>query len=300
MSDLPEKQASGLPHAVIAYMLWGLLPLYMLFLKHVPAFELVGWRAIFTLPFCLVAIMVFRQQREVMAALRNPRALAVLCATSMFIGCNWLVYVLAIQGGHVLAGSLGYYINPLVNVLVGTIFLREKLSWRQWTAVALAGAGVSLLAWDARDMLGISMTLAISFSIYGLLRKLVPVGALPGLTIESIILAFPGIALVLWQSSLHGASSMGSDMGTDILLALSGFVTAVPLMLFAVAARRMDYSALGFIQFFTPTLVFLQGLFLYHEPLRPVQLVCFMAIWVAIAIFMWDLLVRRRVAVVVQ
>ena len=294
MSGLPEKQASGLPHAIASYLIWGLLPLYLMFLKHVPSFELIGWRAISTLVFCVIAVTALRQGGEIMAAVRNPRALATLCASAMFICCNWTVYTIAIQHGHVLAGSLGYYINPLVNVLMGTVFLREKLSRRQWSAVALAGAGASLLAWEAADMLAISLTLAFSFSMYGLLRKIVPVGVLPGLAIESIVLLPFAIGVLAWQSSANGSLAIGTDWLTVALLSASGLITGLPLMLFAVAARRMDYSTLGFIQYMTPTLVFLQGLFLYHEPLRPVQLACFVAIWTAIAIFMWDLLARRR------
>ena len=285
-----------MPHAVAAYLMWGLLPLYMVFLPHVPPFEFVGWRAVCTLPVCLMAMVIYRQGAEVLAAMRNFRVMAILCATAMFIACNWVVYVVAIQEGHVLAASLGYYINPLVNVLAGTLFLGEKLTSRQWAAVALAAAGVSLLAWDARDMLGISLTLAISFSSYGLLRKLVPVNSLPGLTIEALVLLPAAIGVLLWQSSTNGALSIGSDLTTDALLAGSGLITAIPLLLFAVAARRMDYSTLGFIQYLAPTLVLLQGLFLYHEPLRPVQLACFVAIWAAIGIFSWDLLARRRTA----
>lgn len=300
MSVSPEKPASGLPHALTAYLIWGLLPLYVAFLPHVPALEFVGWRAIFTIPICLLAVAISRQSDQLLAAVRNPRTLAVLCATALLIGCNWVVYILAIQEGHVLAASLGYYINPLVNVLAGTLFLGEKLTGKQWTAVALAAAGVSLLAWDARDMLGISLTLAISFSSYGLLRKMVPVSALPGLTIESVILLLPATGLLFWQSSLNGSLAIGKDLTTDLLLAASGLITATPLLLFAIAARRMDYSTLGFIQYVAPTLVFLQGLFLFREPLKLVQLACFVVIWAAIAIFTWDLLVRRRAAIVAR
>ena len=300
MSGLPEKQPSGLPHAIASYLIWGLLPLYLMFLSHVPSFELIGWRAVSTLIFCVIAVLMLRQRDEVIAAVRNPRVLATLCASAFFICCNWTVYTIAIQHGHVLAGSLGYYINPLVNVLMGTLFLGEKLSGRQWSAVALAAAGVSLLAWEAADMLAISLTLAFSFSLYGLLRKVVPVGALPGLTVESIILLPFAIGVLAWQSSENGSLAIATDLTTVVLLLSSGLITGLPLMLFAVAARRMDYSTLGFIQYMTPTLVFLQGLFLYHEPLRPVQLACFVAIWTAIAIFMWDLLARRRAAMAAQ
>lgn len=279
--------------AIGAYLIWGLLPLYLQLVREVPPFEFVGWRIIFTLPLCLMFIALRGQGADLAAALRNRAVMLRLAASSVFIGINWLIYIAAIQSGHIYAASLGYYINPLVNVLAGTLFLREKLSARQWIAVALASAGVSLLAWDAREMLWISLSLAVSFSAYGLVRKLTPVGSLPGLTIESAVLLLPAIGIAAYYAGLPAGSAFGRDIGSSLLLALGGVLTAVPLLLFAIAARRMDYSTLGFFQFIAPTMVFLLGLFLFHEPLRQVQLACFIAIWCAIAIFVWDLLARR-------
>lgn len=287
------KSPSGLPAALAAYFIWGLMPAYLIFVRHVPAFEFVGLRIIFTLPLCLLFLALRRQFAEFLAALRNPRAMLALTASALIIGGNWLIYIVAVQGGHVFAASLGYYINPIMNVLVGTLFLKEKLSARQWLAVALASAGVALLAWDARDMLWFSLSLALSFSVYGLIRKLAPVGSLPGLTIESLILLAPAIAIAWGSAQAHGGSSMAQGPGPALLIAFSGPMTAVPLLLFAVAARRMDYSALGFVQFLAPTMVFVEGLLLFREPLRQVQLACFVMIWIAIAVFIWDLLARR-------
>ena len=285
-----------MPMAVGAYLIWGFLPLYLMLVRAVPPFEFVGWRIIFTLPLCLLFIALRRQTGDLLAALRNPAVMVRLAVSSVLIGVNWLIYIAAIQAGHVFAASLGYYINPLVNVLAGTLFLREKLSVRQWVAVALATAGVSLLAWDAREMLWISLSLAVSFSAYGLVRKLTPVGSLPGLTIESGVLLLPAIAVAAYYAGLPAGSAFGRDPGSSLLLVLGGVLTAVPLLLFAIAARRMDYSTLGFVQFIAPTIVFLLGLFVFHEPLRQVQLACFVAIWCAIAIFVWDLLTRRNAA----
>ena len=292
----PRPPRGGLPFALGAYLIWGLLPLYLRLVHQVPPFEFVGWRILFTLPFCLLFIALRRQGADLRSALANRHVVLLLLASSVLIAINWLVYIAAIQQGHVLATSLGYYINPLVNVLLGTLFLRETLSRRQWLAVALAAAGVSLLAWGARDMLWISLTLAASFSAYGLVRKLAPVGSLPGLTIESGILLIPA-ALVVWHYASSPAGTVfGSDLKISLLIAASGVLTAVPLLLFALAARRMDYSALGFVQFLSPTLVFILGLTVFHEPLRPLQLGCFALIWSAIALFVWDLIARRRSA----
>lgn len=296
MNSFPPPAPSGLPHAVGAYLLWGLLPLYLSLLRAVPPFEFVGWRILWTVPVCLVIVILRRQGADVAQAIRNRKAIGLLSLSALLIGANWLVYIAAIQAGHFFAASLGYYINPLVNVLAGTVFLGEKLTQRQWIAVAIAAAGVSLLAWDAREMLGISLALAITFAAYGLVRKFAPVGSLPGLTIESALLLVPGIGILAWYARDGGALSFGGDVRTDLLIAASGIVTAVPLLLFAVAARRMDYSTLGFIQYLAPTIVFLLGLLVFDEPLKPAQLFCFIAIWTAIALFSLDLWSRRKPA----
>lgn len=294
MNSSPTHQRGGLPHAITAYAIWGLLPLYLLLLRHVPPFEFVGWRVIFTVPVCLIAVVLRQQWGMLRAAIRNWRTMGLLLVSALLIGSNWLVYIAAVQEGHVLAASLGYYINPLVNVLAGTMLLGERLTRKQWVAVALAAAGVSMLAWGARDMLGISLALAGTFCAYGLVRKLAPIAALPGLTIESTLLLLPAIGIVTWYATSPSGTALGHDIGTDVLVVASGIITAFPLLLFAVAARRMDYSTLGFVQFLTPTMAFLLALFVFGEPLRPVQLACFITIWVAIAIFTWDLISRRR------
>lgn len=294
MTREEPARTGGLPAAIGAYLIWGLLPLYLLLLRHVPAFELVGWRVIFTVPVCLLIVVASRQGKQLRAAIGNPRALAMLTASAAIIGINWVTYFFAIQGGHVFAASLGYYINPLVNVLAGTVFLKERLSRMQWVAVGIAAIGVSLLAWGARETLGISLALAISFAAYGLIRKLAPVESLPGLTIESLVLLLPASAIVGWYAMQPAGSNFGHGPGNDALIASSGVITAAPLLLFAAAARRMSYSALGFVQYLAPTIVFLLGVFVFGEPLRTVQLVCFLFIWTAIVLFSWDLWSRRK------
>jgi chloramphenicol-sensitive protein RarD len=270
-----------------------LLPLYLRLVHEVPPFEFVGWRTIFTVPVCLLIVAARRQYGEVLAALSNPRALGLLLLSAGLIGANWLIYVSAIQARQVFATSLGYYINPLMNVVAGTLFLGERLTARQWMAVAIASAGVSLLAWDARAMLGIALALATTFAAYGLVRRFAPVASLPGLTIETLLLLLPAAGIVAWQAANHGGTSFGTDVRTDFLLPLAGVLTAIPLLLFATAARRMDYTLLGFVQFLSPTIVFALGLFVFHEPLRQIQLVCFVLIWAAAALFVWDLWSRR-------
>lgn len=291
-----SPKASGLLPALGAYLTWGFLPLYLILVKSVPAFEFVGWRIIWTLPLCLAIVAVRRQFPELLAALRSPRSMLALLASAVLIGINWFVYIWAIMAGEVFATSIGYYLNPLLNVLLGTLVLGETLSRRQWLAVAIAGVAVLLLAAGAITSLWISLTLGFSFALYGLVRKQVAVGSLPGLTIESAILLLPAVGIAAYYAASPQGSAFGQDAWMSALIVLSGVLTAVPLLLFAIAARRMDYSTLGFIQYLAPTIVFFLGLFVFHQPLAPAKLASFVLIWVAVAIFVWDLLAKRRAA----
>ena len=293
-SPTPESRPSGLPAAFGAYLIWGFMPLYLILVAAVPPFEFVGWRIIWTLPICLMIVLFRKQMPDLLSAMSDVRSLKVLTASALLVGTNWLVYIWAIQNGHVYAASLGYYINPLVNVLLGTLVLGERLSRRQWIAVALAMGGIAVLAAGAVTTLWISLTLAFSFGTYGLLRKQVAVGSLPGLTIESAILLLPAAGVAWWYAAGPAGSSFFVSPSLSLLIVLGGFVTAIPLLMFAVAARRMDYSTLGFTQFLAPTIVFVLGLTVFGEELKPAQAICFALIWCAVAIFAWDLLAQRR------
>ena len=285
---------NGLPLALVAYTVWGFLPLYIGLLRAVPAFELVAWRVIFTVPLCLVIAAVRHQLGEVARALRDWRLLRLLLASALLIAINWVVYIASVNNGHIYAASLGYYINPLVNVVLGTVFLGERLNRLQWGAVVVAAIGVGILLAGARDTLAISLALGLSFALYGLVRKVAPLGSLPGLTIEAVLLLPLAVATTFWFAHGNGVSSFGHEPRTSLLLVGAGVLTAVPLLCFALAARRMDLSTLGFVQFLSPTIAFILGLTVFHEPLRPVQLASFVLIWAAIALFSWDLLRRRN------
>ena len=284
-----RARRDGLWAALGAYAIWGFIPLYLLLVSSVPPIELVAWRVLWTVPICLAIVALRRQWRDVRVALTDRRSLRTLLVSALLIGTNWLIYVFAILDGQVFAASLGYYINPLVNVALGTLLLGERLSRAKWIAVALAGAAVALLAAGALTTLGISVSLALSFGFYGLLRKRVAVGSLPGLTIESALLAMPALGVVAWYAASPAGSSFGADVGLSAAIAAGGVVTAVPLLFYALAARRMDYSTLGFIQFLAPTIVFVLGLTVFREPLEPLRLACFALIWTALAVFVWDL-----------
>jgi len=296
MSNTPttNSKPSGLPVALGAYTIWGFMPLYIMLVSSVPPFEFVGWRVIWTLPLCLLIVAVRRQFAELRRAFASPRSMLALLASATLIGINWFIYTWAIMQNQVYAASLGYYLNPLLNVLLGTLFLGERLSKLQWLAVAVAALAVAMLSAGALTTLWISVSLALSFGLYGLVRKQVNVGSLPGLTIESIILIPAAIGIVLWYAASDQGSAFGGDLELSVLMAFSGIITAIPLLLFAIAARRMPYSTLGFIQYLAPTIVFLLGLFVFGQQLRTVQLASFLLIWTAIAIFVADLWWRSR------
>lgn len=281
-------------YAVGAYVIWGLFPLFLMAVRSIPPVELVGWRVLFTVPVCLLIVTFRRQWPDLMRALLNRKVFPWLCLSSVLIGSNWTLYLFAILQGHVYAASLGYYINPLINVLIGTLFLGETLSRAQWAAVALAAVGVAILAAGALTTLWISVVLAISFAVYGVVRRTLPVGSLPGLTVEALVLTPPALGAILFIATGPAGLALGHDLPVDFAVSLSGLVTAIPLLMFAIAARRMDYSTLGFVQFIAPTTVFILGLTVFHEPLHPAQLWSFIFIWIAIAVFAWDLLKRHR------
>ncbi len=292
--DASQTDRTGLGAAVGAYVIWGFLPLYLILVRSVPPFEFVGWRIIWTLPLCLLIVAYRKQGGEVRRALAERKTLALLLLSATLIAINWVVYVWAIQNGQVYAASLGYYINPLVNVLLGTLLLGERLSRPQWVAVAIAGIGVSLLLAGALTTLWISLTLAMSFGTYGLIRKQVPVGSLPGLTIESAILLVPALGVAWYYAQSPAGSSFVQDIGLSLAIMLGGALTAFPLLLFAIAARKLPYSTLGFIQFLAPSIVFILGLTVFGEELNFAQAACFACIWAAAAIFVWDLWSRSR------
>lgn len=285
MNETQPKGPSGLPAALGAYVTWGFLPLYLILVKAVPSFEFVAWRIVWTLPLCLAIASLRHQLPEIAAALRDRRVFGWLTISAVLVGANWLIYIWAVQSGEIFAASLGYYINPLINVLLGTALLGERLSRRQWIAVGIAGVGIAMLLGGALTTLWISLSLAVSFGTYGLVRKRVPVGALPGLTIESLILLLPALGVVAGYSFSPAGTSFGHDIGLSLAIIAGGAFTALPLWMFAVAARRMDYSTLGFIQFLAPTIVFVLGLTVFGKPLHPAEIAAFGFMWLAIAVF---------------
>ena len=294
MSHSSAQIRSGLPYALGAHVVWGSMPLYLMLVESVDPLEFVAWRLLFTLPLCLVLLTAVRRWDEMRAVLRNGRALLTLLGSAIMVAINWWLYVWAIQTGNVYAASLGYYILPLMMMLLGLVFLGERLSRLQWAAVVLAGVGVGILAIGALTTMWLSASMAITFGIYGLLRKTVAAGPLPGLTIETLILSPAALGIIGWYAATPSGPALAQGWDVALAVAWSGPMTALPLMWFAIAARRMPYTVIGFLQFIAPTIVFLLGLFWFGQELRLAQLGCFVLIWIAAALFTWELLRGKK------
>ena len=293
------KRTRTSPHArtgfalgLAAYALWGVLPIYFKTIEALPAVDIVAHRVIWSLPFLAVLILLSRGWPKVERALRHRRTIGMLTATAVLIGTNWLLYVHAVTSGHILAASFGYYLNPLANVLLGRFVLHEKLNRLQWTAVAIAAAGISVLAAGALGQLWLSLALCVTFALYGLLRKVVQADAVTGLTIETVILFPLALLWLAWRHS-QGAAVMGTTETLTILLLLAGIVSTTPLLLFTAAAKRLQYSTLGMLQFIAPTLQFLIGV-AYGEPLKLAHFIAFPAIWIALGLYVTALLRAPR------
>lgn len=292
---------TGLASALGAHAVWGAMPLYLQLVKTVPAIEYVAWRVLFTIPLCVLLVLWRGAGPELRAVLRDRRAVLTLLASASLIAANWFLYVWAIQTDHVYAASLGYYILPLTMMLLGLVFLGERLTRPQWAAVALASIGVAVLAAGALTTLWLSLAMGTSFGVYGLLRKTVQAGPLVGLTIESAMLAPLSLAAAWWFAASPSGSALTQDPLTAFAVVMGGPMTAIPLIMFAFAARRLPYTVIGFLQFTSPTIVFLLGLLVFGEDLKPAQLACFVLIWAAALLFVWDVVRgsgRRETAVV--
>jgi chloramphenicol-sensitive protein RarD len=281
---------------ITAYFAWGLFPLYFKTLAQIPALEIVVHRVLWSALGAVLLLLAWRHPdwwRELRA---HPRRLASLALSGLLIASNWLLYVWAVNNQHMLEASLGYYINPLVNVLLGLLLLGERLRRLQWLAVALAASGVAQQVWQLGSLPWVSLLLALTFGFYGLIRKRAPVAALPGLAVETWLL----LPLALGWLYLHPAAStvQGAFWSTPqaLWLALSGPITLLPLLCFNAAARHLPYATLGFLQYLAPTLVLLQAVLLFGEPLAPAKLLAFACIWAGLLVYSLDtwLTLRRN------
>ena len=298
MADPNAKDVrDGVIAGLIAYTIWGVLPVYFKQVMTVAPLEVLLHRVIWAVPFGALIIHQRGQWPDVRRALTHRGMLFWLATSAFFITVNWFVYIVAVQKNQVFQASLGYYINPLVYVLVGVVFLGERLRLLQIAAVILAMIGVSVLTVSGGKLPAIALTLAFAFTIYGVIRKKVVIGGMPGLFVETLILAPFAIVVLVWLEVTGKAAFGAGGFALDTLLVAAGPLTVVPLLCFALAARRLTLTSIGFMQFIAPTLQFCVGLW-YGEVLTFPHLICFGCIWTAVILFSADALRRsRRVAV---
>ncbi len=278
----------GVIYAALAYASWGLLPVFFKQLSHVNALEVVAHRMVWALLFLLCVLLVLRRWAWLREATRQPRVLLAFGVSALLLSINWSVYVWAIQNAHVIDASLGYFILPLVNVFLGFIFLKERPRRGQWLAVALAAAGVLWLTLQGGRLPWIALLLAATFGIYGLLRKLAQLGALEGLTLETLLLSPFAVGTLAWWA-WHGQGALvQADALTMGWLLLAGPLTAIPLLLFAAGARRIPMATLGILQYISPSLQMLVGVWLYAEVFEPARAIGFYLIWIALLVYSVD------------
>lgn len=284
----------GIAYAIGAFTLWGLLPVYWKLLQHVPSVQLLGHRIVWSFVFLVLVLWLGRRSGGIRAALRKPRVLGWYVLTAALIAVNWLTYIWAVNAGFIIETSLGYFINPLLSVALGVLFLRERLRRGQWAAIALATAGVLYLTFVYGAFPWIALTLAITFGVYGLVKKVAPLDSVNGLAVETAILFVPALGYLLSAEFGGDGAFVHAGLLSDVLLVGAGPVTTIPLWLFAAAARRIPLSQIGLLQYIGPTLQFSLGVAVYREPFSATRLIGFGIVWLALAIYTIEGAVVRR------
>ena len=274
----------GVLYGIGAYALWGFFPIYWKLLQRVPALELIAHRIAWSF-FLLIAVIMLTGQLSEFRSSFNARTVGIYLMASLLIGVNWLMYVWAVNAGHIVETSLGYFINPLISVLLGLIVLRERLRAVQWLPVGLAFVGVTFLTIKFGQLPWIALVLAFSFGFYGLVKKLAPLSSLYGLTLETGILFIPAVAYLGFVEASGRGAFTHTGLVPDLLMVGAGLVTTVPLLMFASAAKQIPLTMIGVLQYLAPTIQFLIGVFLYHEPFDQSRLIGFSIVWLALIIF---------------
>ena len=285
--------AAGFAYAVSAYLLWGFLPLYMKALSVVPPAEVVAHRVLWSVPVAGAILIVLGRTADVKAALMSPKMLRMGLLTAALISVNWGIYVWAIGSGHALDAALGYYINPLFSILLGTVLLRERLTPWQMAAIALAACAIGLVTWEAGRLPLVALGLTLTWGFYALLKKSLPIGPNQGFMLEVLILLPFGVAYagwLWWQGEAH----FGQDAQTTWLLAGTGIVTAVPLMLYANGAKLLRLTTIGILQYIAPTMIFLTAVLVFDESFSGTRMAAFALIWTALAIYSFEMLRLSR------
>lgn len=286
---------TGVWYAIAAYVIWAALVVYWKALAHVPAPQLLSHRIVWSFLFLLAFIGLAGRWRNFWTTIRNGRILRVYAASAALIGVNWLTYVWAVNAGFVVETSLGYFINPLLSVVLGVLFFHERLRPWQWASIGLAAAGVLYLTAIYRSLPWIALTLAFAFGFYGLVKKAAPLDSLYGLTLETGILFLPALAYLGLSEAQGQGQFLHAGLTSDALMIGAGLMTTIPLLLFAAATHRIPLSLVGILQYITPTVQFLLGVLVYHEPFSRARLLGFAVVWAALLIFAVEsFLVRRQ------
>jgi chloramphenicol-sensitive protein RarD len=291
-----NEKAKGIGYGLSAYLIWGSFPLVIAMLSFADPFEIVVWRVIFGFAFGLAVILISRKFSEYLAVFKQPKQLLWISLAAVVIYINWQVYVYAVADNHVLEASLGYFINPLVTIALATIFLKEKLNVLQWIAVGLGGVAVLILTFNYGQPPVIALTLALSFGIYGLAKNRLggKVSALNSFTVETTLLLPLGIIQLVVLAGMMQIQFGYAGLGPSLGLAAYGVLTAIPLLLFGAAAKRVPLSYIGFMQYLTPTLQFLLGLLVFQEPMPAARWLGFAMVWFALSILSFDALRQLR------
>jgi len=284
----------GISYAFIAYFIWGLSPIFWKSIEGVPAPQIVGHRVVWSFLMVLLVVWAGKNWRDLIGTLLDPGAVSIYLLAAVLLALNWLVYIWAVNSGYIVDASLGYFINPLVSVLLGVVFLKEKLRSWQWVSVGMAGLGVLYLALSYGAAPWIGLTLAFSFGFYGFIRKKTRLRSLYGFTLETGFMFLPALGYLLYQESKGAGAFPGGSGSQTFLLVMTGVFTAVPLVLFGAAAQRIKLSTLGFIQYIAPTMQFLIGVLVYGEAFTQERLIGFGIIWIALAVFSVERVVEGR------
>ena len=286
----------GVWYAIGAYGLWGVFPIYWKTIQDIPALEIISHRVVWSFIFVLGLVAIKKDWREFNPIANNKKQLLPYLATAILLGVNWLTYVWGVNAGYIIETSLGYFINPLVSVLLGVIFLREKLRPWQWISVALAFLGVLYLALSYGRLPWIALTLAGSFGLYGLIKKTASLESLHGFTLETGAIFVPALAYLIYLEAAGQGAFGHTTIPMTALLALTGIATGVPLLWFGTAARQIKLSTLGFLQYIAPTLQFLIGVLVYNEDFSPDRIIGFSVIWAALLLYSLEGIFARRKA----
>lgn len=284
----------GVLYGAGAYLIWGFFPIYFKALQSVPALEIMFHRVVWSFLFLILVVIARREGKSLKTAIGKPKTLLIYLAAACLLALNWLVYIYGVNTGRIVETSLGYFINPLLSVALGVFFLRERLRPAQWLPVGLAAVGVIYLTVQVGSLPWIALALAASFGLYGLVKKVAPLNALYGLTLETGILFMPGLIYLSILETQGAGAFNHNGWKLTVLLALAGVITSLPLLMFATAARSIPLYLVGILQYIAPTGQFLLGVFLYHEPFSAPQLIGFSIIWSALAIYSLEGLIMRH------